>query len=151
MVSANRAGKNRSKRSGVGSGKAHSEMNAIPNASKKLARRVRNPVASKMPVRIARQPAIRAVAPASLPAKHSTPCHPAVKPITDLSSTKPMPARPPGYAENNRRRQGLLVWRVDLTGARPCQDNRSPPIPDTHEREIFGYHFLGRSRVFRAE
>ena len=96
MVSANRVGNNRSKKSRVGSGKVHSEMNAIPNAIKKLARRVRNPVTSKMPVRTARQPTIRTVAPASLVAKHSTPCHAAVKPVTDLSSTKPMAARPPG-------------------------------------------------------
>jgi hypothetical protein len=147
MVSANRAGNNRSKRSRVGSGKVPSETNATPNAIKKLARRVRNPVTSEMPVRTVRPPTICTVAPTSLVAKDSAPCHAAVKPITALSSTKPMPARPPGYAENNRRSQDLLVRRVDLTGAPPCQDTRLRRMLDTHEREIFLYHFLGRESL----
>jgi len=96
MVSANSVGTSRSKSSRVGSEKVCREMNAIPNAIKKLARRVRNPAISKMPVRTASPPIIRTVASASLVAKHSAPCQAAVKPITDLSSTKPMPAKPPG-------------------------------------------------------
>jgi len=96
MVSANRVGNNRSKRFRAGGGRPNTDKYAIPDAIKKLARRVRNPVTSKMPVRTARPPTIRTVAAASLVAKHSTPCHASVKPITDLSRAKPMPARPPG-------------------------------------------------------
>jgi hypothetical protein len=136
MVSANRAG-NPSTRSRVGSGKPDSEMNAMPEAIKKLTRRVRNPVIRKMPTRTARPPTIRTVAPASRVARHSTPCHAAVKPTTDLSSTKPMPADPPGKAENKRFGQNLRVPCLDRKGTRRCQNTACLACPILAEGTFF--------------